>query len=200
MPDETKPGSASPAPQPSSPTPQQPDRGRGHPAMAEEMDSAKWTLPPIVPLLMSMAAVAIVVGLIVFVNRPRPSASGSMGKVIAAEQAGAVIVAIHVKFDNLTEKPLWIRNINSELQTADGKTYKDIAAPAVDVDRYLTAFPQLAEGKVDPLKEELKIPSKTSHEGMPIFSYPVDKAGFDARKSLSIRIEFYDRGAMVLKQ
>ena len=42
--------------------------------------------------------------------------------------------------------------------------------------------------------------AKASREGMTIFSYPVNKAAFDGRKSLTVRIDFYDRPAMVLKR
>lgn len=204
MPDEINSVPPLPAPQApspsSSPTQPQTNRGIGHLSMAEEMDSAKWTLPPIVPILIGLAAVAVVVGVVMFVFRATPTATGTIAKVIAAQQEANVLVAIHVKFDNLTDQPLQIRNINAELEAADAKKYTDIAAPAVDLDRYFQAFPQLGEGRVTPLKEELKIPAKTSQAGMAIFSYPVDKAAFDARKSLSVRIEFYDRPAMVLHQ
>jgi len=193
MPDEIK-------PVPASSTQPQSDPGRGHVSMSEEMDSAKWTLPPIVPILIGLAAVAIVVGIVAFANRPRPTASGTIAKVIAAKQEGNVLVAIHVKFDNLTDTPLWIKNISAELEAEDGRKYNDIAAPSVDIDSYFQGFPELAEGKVTPLKEELKIPPTTSQTGMAIFSYPVDKTAFDKRKSLSVRIEFYDRPAMVIKQ
>jgi hypothetical protein len=200
MPDEIKSVPASSAPPPSSPSQPQSGRDLGHIPMSEEMDSAKWTLPPIVPIIIGLAAVAIVVGIVMFVFRARPTASGTIAKVIAAQQESNVLVAIHVKFDNLTDELLHIKGINAELEAADGKKYNDIAAPAVDIDRYFQAFPPLAEGKVMPLKEELTIPAKTSQLGMAIFSYPVDKDAFDKRKSLSVRIEFYDHSAMLIRQ
>jgi len=168
--------------------------------MSEEMDSAKWTLPPIVPILIGLAVVAVVAGIVAFATRPKPVASGTIAKVISAKQESNVLVAIHVKFDNLTDTPLIIKNISAELEAADAQKYNDIAAPAVDIDRYFQAFPDLAEGKVTPLKEELKIPANSSQTGMAVFSYPVDKTDFDKRKSLSVRIEFYDRPAMLIKQ
>lgn len=200
MPDEIKPVPASPVPPSPSSTQPQPDRDRAHVPMSEEMDSAKWTLPPIAPLLIALVLVAVVAGTVAFVYRPKPTALGSIAKVIAAKQEDNVLVAIHVKFDNLTDTPLFIKGITAELEAADARKYNDVAAPAVDIDRYFQAFPELAEGKINPLKEELRIPAKTSQSGMAIFSYPVDKKDFDKRKSLSIRIDFYDRPAMVLKQ
>lgn len=199
MPEEQNKPAATPPPAPQGPPPAYaPDAG--HIPITEELDSAKWTLPPIVPVVIALAAVAIIVAMVAFINRPTPSATGSITRIISAEQGDNTMVAVHLKFDNMTEKPLYIRNISSELEASDGKKYKDNAAPSTDLNTYFQAFPPLAEGKIDPLKEEQKIPAKASHVGMAVFSYPVNKAGFDSRKSLSVRIDFYDRAPMVLKQ
>jgi len=201
MPDDPKPAPPQATPPTSKETKQaQPAPDFGHIPMTEELDSAKWTLPPIVPVLVALVAIAIVITVIAYTNRPTPSASGAITKVISADQGENVLVAVHLKFNNMTETPLWIKNISSEVQAADGKSYKDGAAAAMDVDRYLQAAPPLAEGKLPPLKEEQKIAAKASHEGMTIFSYPVNKAAFDGRKSITVRVDFYDRPAMILKQ
>ena len=42
--------------------PKPPPPDAGHIPMTEEMDSARWTLPPIVPLLIAAAAVALAAG------------------------------------------------------------------------------------------------------------------------------------------
>ncbi|HEV3040570.1 MAG TPA: hypothetical protein VHA33_22595 [Candidatus Angelobacter sp.] len=193
MPDETQPA-------PASSTPPQSDRGIGHISMAEEMDSARWTLPPIVPILIGLAGVVIVLGIVALVFRAKPTASGSIEKVIAVQQGENVLVAIHVKFNNLTDELLHIRNLTAELETADGTKHNDIAAAASDIDRYFQAFPELGEGRTTPLKEELKIPAKTQQTGMAIFSYPIDKASFDKRKSLTMHIDFYDHAPLVARQ
>lgn len=185
------------------PTPQndpKASRDAGHVPMTEEFDSARWTLPPFVPVLVALLAVGIVIAVIAYTNRPTSTASGSITKVISSDQDDNVLVAVHVNFRNEQEKQLWIREINSELQTADGKKYNDTAAPAVDLDRYLRGAPELAEGKIDPLKAEMKIPAHASQAGMVIFAYPVTKAVFDARKGYTVRIDFYDHAPMVLKQ
>jgi hypothetical protein len=95
---------------------------------------------------------------------------------------------------------LWIREINSEVEAADGKKYTDTAAPASDVQRYLNGAPELAQDKIDPLKAEMKIPVHASQAGMVIFAYPLTKEAFDGRKSLRVRVDFYDHAPMVLKQ
>src|SRR5437868_4943503 len=195
MPDNTHP---TPPNQPQSggaPPANRPDAG--HIPITEEMDSAKWTLPPIVPLLVAAVLVAIVVSVVVFSNKTKPSASLAITKVVSAAQEGNTMVAIQIKLDNQVEGPLWIKEIKAEVETADGKKYSDSAAPGVDGPRYMEAFPALQEAKADWLKEDLKIPTKTSFNGVTIFSYPVAKAAFDARKQVTLRIQFYDRPTLV---
>jgi hypothetical protein len=198
MPDETKPVSASNPPSAASPsTPQASSSNAGHIPITEELDSAKWTLPPIVPLLVAGALVAVLVTVGVFSNRTKPSASLAITKIASADQEGNTMVAIQVKLDNQVEGPLWIKGIRAEVETADGKKYEDTAAPGMDGPRYMQAFPALEEAKADWLKEELKIPTKTSFNGVAIFSYPVDKSAFDARKQVTLRIQLYDRPTLV---
>ena len=114
---------------------------RGHIPITEEMDSAKWTLPPIVPLLMAAVVVGILVAVVAFSNRTKPSASLAITKVVSAAQEGNTMVAIQIKLDNQVEGPLWIKQIQAEVETPDGKKYSDNAAPAVDAPRYVEAFP-----------------------------------------------------------
>lgn len=178
--------------------PQQP--APGHIPMSEEFDSAKWTLPPIVPILIAVAAVAIVVAVVVFSNRATPIANGEIVKVASADQQGNTMVAVQVRMENKFEKQLWIKDIRSELETADGKKYPDHASPAADVERYLRAFPELRSAQAETLREELKIPVGGSFTGTTVFSYPVSKEAFDGRKSLTVRIQMYDQPTLVLKE
>lgn len=189
----TQPGPKNPA----SPAPA-PDAG--HIPMTEEMDSARWTLPPIVPILIAVVVVAVVIAIVAFSNRPKGGSSGSITRVIAVENADNVLVAVHLNINNTKDDYLWIKDISSELQTADGKKYTDTAAPGADLDHYLNAAPPLAEGRIAPLPYDLKIPAQKSQAGMVIFAFPVNKATFDARKSLTVRIDFHDQSSRVLKQ
>jgi hypothetical protein len=174
--------------------------GMGHTPMSEEFDRAKWTLPPVVPLLVAAAVVAIGVAVVLFSTRVPPAIAGTITKVVSADQQGSTMVAVQVKLDNKSKKELWLQDVRSELETADGKKYRDHAAAAVEIDRYLQAFPALMEAKADPLRDELKIAPGASFTGVTVFSYPVDQAAFAARKSLTVRIEMYDQPAIELKQ
>src|SRR5947209_19121880 len=81
MPDEVK----FPTPPPPSPKPEAPDAG--HVPMTEEMDSAKWSLPPIVPVLIALALVAIAVAIYtVHGTRFVPRPNGKVVGVTVAEQ------------------------------------------------------------------------------------------------------------------
>jgi hypothetical protein len=206
MPDETKPATppqtnepgANPTTKPQATKPQAASApNAGHIPITEEMDSAKWTLPPIVPLLVAAVLVAILVSVVVLSNKTKPSASLAITKVVSAAQEGNTMVAIQIKLDNQVEGPLWIKEIKAEVETADGKKYSDSAAPGVDGPRYMEAFPALQEAKADWLKEDLKIPTKTSFNGVAIFSYPVAKDVFDKRKQVTLRIQLYDRPTLV---
>lgn len=169
----------------------------GHIPMSEEMDSAKWTLPPIVPIAIAVGVVAVLIAVVVLSNRPKPYSTGNITKVLAVENADNVLVAVHVNVNNAkSDDYLWIKDISCELQTADGNKYTDTAAPAVDLDRYLEAAPPLAEGKIPALRAESKIPAQKSQAGMMIFAFPVTKAVFDGRKSLTVHINFHDHSSL----
>jgi hypothetical protein len=201
MPDDTKPTPPPPSNQPNANAIAKPkaadQANRGHIPITEEMDSAKWTLPPIVPLLIAAVVVGILVAVVALSNRTKPSAALAITKVVSAAQESNTMVAIQIKLDNQVEGPLWIKQIQAEVETPDGKKYSDNAAPAVDAPRYVEAFPALGEAKSDWIKEDLKIPTKTSYNGVAIFSYPVDKATFDKRKQVTLRIQLYDRPTLV---
>jgi hypothetical protein len=194
------PDNANPAQPPAKAPSPQSAADAGHVPMTEEMDSAKWTLPPIVPILIAVVAVGIAIAVVAYSNRPTPTATGSITKVLSSDQQSNVLVAVHLNFRNEQEKQLWIREIKSEVETSDGKKYTDSSAPAVDLDRYLRGAPELAEGQITPLKAEMKIPAHATQAGMVIFAYPVTKAMFDSRKSFTVRVDFYDHAPMVLKQ
>jgi hypothetical protein len=183
---------------PSSGQPSEPNAG--HIPITEEMDSAKWTLPPMVTVLGVAVALAMVIAVVAFSTRTPPAATIVITKVATADMQDNTMVAIQVKIDNQIEKTLWIKNIEAELEGADGKKYPDHAASSNEAARYLEAFSSLAEAKAEPLREELKIPPKTSYIGVSIFAYPVDKTAFDRRKSLTLRIQLYDQSTLVVTQ
>src|SRR5690242_20047855 len=83
----------------------------GHIPITEEMDSAKWTLPPMGTVLGVAVVLAIVIVVMLFATRSQPAAAIAITKVATAEMDGNTMVAVQVKIDNQVEKPLWIKNI-----------------------------------------------------------------------------------------
>jgi len=179
--------------------PSEPARGAGHISMSEEMDSAKWTLPPVAPVLMVLLVLAALVGGVAWLLRPKPTSAGAITGVFAATtpDRNNVMVLLHVRVTNQGKKPLWIRNIKAQLKTDQGE-WSDDAASAVDYARYFQALPELGQHQIGPLRPETKIPPGGQQEGMVLVSFPVNKEAFEKRKSLAVTIENYDQRPTVI--
>lgn len=172
----------------------------GQVPLTEEMDSAKWTLPPVVPVLIGLALVAAVVGLVLWQGKPKPGASGSVTRVAAAQQTDneSVLVAVNVRIDNIHERPFWVKRSSVQLKTDQGE-WSDDAASVVDFERYFQGYPDL-RSEVPPLKPEMRIEPGGRAEGMVIVAFPITKEQFEARKELAVTIDAYDRTPLVLKE
>ncbi|MGH9492112.1 MAG: hypothetical protein ACRD2K_01300 [Terriglobales bacterium] len=181
--------------------PKPPPPDAGHIPMTEEMDSARWTLPPIVPLLIAAVAVALAAGGYYWLGKPKLVSTGAVREVVAAEQPdkASVLVLVRLVVENKGEKPFWVRATRVSLKTSQGE-WTDEAASAVDHDRYFQAFPELASHRAPALQVETRIPPGSSQEGMVIVSFPVTKQAFDQRQSLTVTVDAYDRPSLVLKQ
>ncbi|MBZ5666705.1 MAG: hypothetical protein LAO30_19140 [Acidobacteriia bacterium] len=163
--------------------------------IGDEFGTAKRNLPPAGIVLICIAAVAVIVGIFAFKERPKPQGAGSIDFVAAAEVPGQnmILAAITMTLRNTAAKPLWIHTLKAELTTADGKTFDDKAASAVDLDRYFQAFPALKESAEPPLSPETKLAAGAAQKGTIIVSFKVTKEAFDQRKSLNVAIQPYDQ-------
>jgi hypothetical protein len=179
----------------------QPAPDAGHIPITEEMDSAKWTLPPIMPLVIVLVTLAAIVGVAAYLLRAKPGASGAITDVYAAEtpDKSSTMVLVQVRVSNIGNKPLWVREIKAQLKTDQGEWTDDAASP-VDFARYFQAFPALGQHQTPPLKPETKIAPGGQAEGMVLVSFPVSKDAFDKRKSLTVTLENYDRRPMVISE
>src|SRR5271169_2530435 len=132
MPDQPMPDQ--PAPPLSQPTPTPAPITEFH--IGDEFGTAKRNLPPAGIVLICIAAVALVVGLFAFKERPKPQAAGAINFVTAAEVPGQnmILAAITMTLRNTANQPLWIHTLKAQLTTADGKTFDDDAASVVDLD------------------------------------------------------------------
>jgi hypothetical protein len=190
MPDPMSDQPVPPPPQP--PTPPEPIT-EFH--IGDEFGTAKRNLPPAGIVLICLAAVAVVVGIFAFKERQKPQGAGSINFVAAAEVPGQdmILAAITMTLRNTANKPLWIKNLKAHLTTADGKTFDDDAASAVDLDRYYQGFPALKESSEPPLSPEIKLPAGAQQKGTIIVSFKVTKEAFDQRQSLTVAIQPYDQ-------
>src|SRR5271157_150322 len=179
----------------------QPAPDAGHIPITEEMDSAKWTLPPIMPVVIVLAALVAIVGGLAYLLRPKPGASGAIMEVHTAElpDKSSTFVLLQVRVNNVSNKPMWVREIKAQLKTDQGE-WTDNAASTVDFERYFKAFPDLGRHQTPPLKPETKIAPGEQTEGMVLVLFPVTQDAFDKRKSLTVTLENYDRRPMVIAE
>ena len=202
------------AAKPSTPSAPQPAPDAGHVPMSEEFDSAKWTLPPIVPVVIGLVIVAIVVGIVLIGGRAKPGATALITGVYAVDQKGqtGVLAIVQVHIHNVGTRPLWIKASSVTIETDRGK-WTDEAAAASDFKRYFQAYPELKPYEKPALAAETKIPPDTDFDGMVLVGYPpppepnaatpppgFSKADFDKRKSLTINIDLYDRRPLEVQE
>jgi len=164
--------------------------------IGEEFGTAKKNLPPARIVLIGVGIVIVVGAMLAFVQRAKPSATGSIDQMVSVEvpNQGSVMVALNVSFQNNGPKPFWIHTIKAELETASG-TFSDDAAAPVDFDRYYQAFPALKQYAIEPLQHEAKIKPGGKIQGTVIFSFPVTPDAFASRKVLKVIIQPYDQPA-----
>jgi hypothetical protein len=168
--------------------------------IGEEFGTARRNLPPAGIVAICIAGVAVILGIVAFTERPKPQGSGSIDFVTAADVPGQnmILAAITLTLRNSTAKPLWIHTLKAQLTTADGKSFEDEAASAVDLDRYYQAFPALKESAEPPLPPETKLVAGASQKGTIIVGFKLTKEAFDQRKSLTVTIQPYDQALPVV--
>ncbi|MFZ0285351.1 MAG: hypothetical protein WAL32_08970 [Terriglobales bacterium] len=181
-------------PTPAAPPAATPSQPRSDFRIDEEFGTAKKNLPPVKIIGIGLAIIVVAWAIAALVQRPRPTATGAIGEVVAAEipNQNAVIVAINVDFQNNGAKPFWIQSIKADLQTADN-SYSSDAVSAVDLDRYYQAFPALKKYAETPLQREAKVDVGSQAKGTIVVSFPVTPQAFANRKFLRVSIQPYDQ-------
>ena len=197
---------APPAAQPtSSQPPQRPQAERdtqyGHIPIGEEMDRARWTLPPVGIIAIGLLIVLVVGAALGWFNRYQPAASGRLNDIFAVELAdhASVLATVQVTVRNDTDKTISINNLKGQLK-ANGQTYDDVPASAIDYERYFQAFPDLRQHAGEALRPETKIEPGHEVKGTLVFGFQVTKQQFDQRQSLDITVEPYDLRAIIIAE
>ncbi len=179
----------------------EPQYDAAHVPITEEFDSPKRSLPPAVPVAIALVVVAIVVGVIAFVERSKPVAQGGIDAVYASQPANMAntMVLIQVTVTNVGDKALYIKSISANLKTDQGDQSDDAASPS-DYDRYFAAYPDLRQHATQPLTVETKIMPGAEQKGSVLVSFPVTEQQFGARKDLNVTIVPYDQNSIVLRE
>jgi hypothetical protein len=186
-------------PLPSPPATSQPDPKLDF-RIGDEFGTAGRNLPPAGIVLICIAAVAVILGILAFVQRQKPQGTGSIDIINAAEvpDQNMILVALTVTLRNTGQKPLWIHTLKGQLKTSDDRTFDDEAASGVDFERYFQGFPLLKESSQPPLPPETKLLPGAEQKGTVIFSFPVSKQAFDQRKSIALSIQPYDQALPIV--
>ncbi|HZU23116.1 MAG TPA: hypothetical protein VE998_09820 [Terriglobales bacterium] len=185
-----------PKPTPPAPTkpapPAPPDAG--HIPITEEMDKAKWTLPPAPVIVIGIVAVAIVVAAFSYFGRSKPVAQGGITDVFSVSSGeNSVIVALQFNLTNTTDKVIYLHHLEATANVGGKQMTDDHPLSAVDYPRYVKAFPALAPHTENPIMPETKIAPGQRISGSAVFGFDVTKDAFDSRQSLVLRVVPYDR-------
>jgi Domain of unknown function (DUF4352) len=186
---------------PTPPQPPQPQYDAGHVPITEEFDSPKRSLPPAVPVAIALVVVAIVIGVIAFVERSKPVAQGGIDAGYASQPANMTntMVLLQVTVRNVGDKALYIKSISANLKTDQGDQSDDAASPS-DYDRYFSAYPELRQHATQPLTVETKIMPGAEQKGTVLVAFPVTEQQFSTRKDLSVTLVPYDQNSIVLRE
>jgi hypothetical protein len=162
--------------------------------IADEFGTAKRNLPPVKPLLLTMAGILVVVGIVSFFQRAKPQGAGSLDNVAAVELPGqnALLVALTFTLRNSGKKSLWVHDIHGKLVTASGELTSE-AVSAIDFDRYYQAFPALKVNTQPALAPEDKLQPGEEIKRTVMVGFPVTLDGFNQRRSVSVVIQPYDQ-------
>lgn len=182
--------------------PASPDAGRATDFdIGEEYGTAKKNLPPAGILAICIVVVAVIVAVYAFTHRAHANSTGSIDDVVVVPVQGQdmVMVAINISLQNNEQKPAWIHTIRASADV-NSTVYSDDAAPAVDVQRYFQAMPELKQHALDLLSAETQIDPGSKIARTIVVSFPVKEADFAARKSLTVTVAPYDEVPVVMKK
>jgi hypothetical protein len=187
MPDEATPGK--PSQPPAEPIESSPQLSFN---IGEEYGTAAKSLPPMTYVVAALAVVAAIAVIFAVAKRPRLVASGSIDDIETAELPGqnVLMVAINVTIANHGLEPFKIQSLQADVD-AGGEHASDDAAPVVDIERYLQAFPTLKLHALAPLSREIQIAPGASTSGTMIVSFPLTEQAFLARKAFTVTVQAY---------
>jgi hypothetical protein len=179
-------------PRPSTPAPPKTQPDAGHMPITEELDRAKWTLPPVTIILIGIVIIGAIAGIIAFATRPQPVGQAAIREAYAVETTSGVLTTIQFTLANGTDKPVFVKNIAATLSTGGQQFTDDTAASASDYERYEQAYPDMRQHVSKALGPETQIKPGQEASGTAIFSFNVNKQQFDSRTGLKLTVTYFD--------
>ena len=157
--------------------------------IGEEFGTARKNLPPMKIVGIVVAVIAIVAAIVALMQKPRQKATGAIENVLRAEipNQNMMMVAIKLSIHNHGKRRFLPREVKTELETDNG-SFTDQAASAVDVPRYVQAFPALVGDGTAPLQFETAIAPGGQTKGMIIVTFPVSADVFANRKLIRVTL------------
>ncbi len=168
-----------------------PEPNAGQIPMTEEFDSFKHTMPNTGPVAVAMLLVLVVIGILAYVLRAKPVVTGSIDEAFAVTvpSQNSSLAIVTLSFQNVTEKPLRLININIAVH-AKGSDFNDDFGSVTDLPRYFQAVPALEQHARRGLVRDAKFAPMEKSEGSVIVSFPLTQEEFDARNSLTATLTF----------
>ena len=179
--------------------PEPPEENLGQVPMTEEFDSFKHTMPNAVPIVAAMLLVVVIIGILAFVFRAKPVAAGSIDEAfaVAVPDQNTSLILVNLSFQNISEKPLRLTNVNVGVH-AKSADFKDDFAPSSDFPRYFQAFPALEQHAHPALLRDSKLAPQEKASGSLVVAFPLTPEEFAARDSLSVTLMFADHPSVKL--
>jgi hypothetical protein len=101
-----------------------------------------------------------------------------------------LLVFAHVRLHNPNTAPITLEDDWAVVTLPNGETRRSLGASGADFDKVFQAYPQLAPLRMDPLRRDVQIQPGQSVDGLVVFSYPLSREQWDARKSMQVTISF----------
>ncbi len=172
---------------------------------------------PVLRILAAAVIVLLVIGAYVYFNEKPPVVAGEILHLSAYpihseskknQFATASIAPVETTFDeiiivadvrlhNQSEGPVFLADMAAMLKLPTEED-RSLAASASDFNRVFVAYPALAPMKQPPLLRDITIPAGATAEGQLVFNYPIAKAQWDQRQSLSLVLSFTHQKDLVL--
>jgi hypothetical protein len=123
-----------------------------------------------------------------FMHRETPSFDAS-GAPMPKEEFDQVLVFTHIKLNNQSKQPLFLRQIMANVTLADG-IHTSYAATPTDYERLFKFYPDLAPLHGKSIAIEETIPAGQALEGDFVSSFRMTKEEWQARKGIDYSVSF----------